>query len=149
MTRHDTITFARTYPVDTALLWRAWTDPEARAAWASPAPQVQVEFLSADCRPGGTEVSICRAPGMDDIRAEVARISVEAPLRTVSTESVIQRDILQSVALITAEITGVTDGATLKLTVQLASIAGDMAPGYREGFSAALGNIAGWLADRA
>ncbi len=144
--RHETLTFARHFPASPQRLWRAWTDPAARAIWAAPAPQVSIEFLRADTRTGGQETSICRAPGMADIHAEVRWLLVRSPDCTVNTEAITQDGSLQSLALVTAEIGGSDDDAHLGLTVQLVSLAGDMAAGYRDGFTAALGNIGDYLA---
>ncbi len=69
--RFATLTFERVVAAPVATLWQAWTAPSARAIWAPPNPDVTVEFLEADTRVGGREVSICRAAGYPDIRVEV------------------------------------------------------------------------------
>jgi uncharacterized protein YndB with AHSA1/START domain len=55
-----------------SVLWQAWTAPAARAVWAAPAPApaVTVEFLEADTRVGGREVSLCKVEGQSDIRCD-------------------------------------------------------------------------------
>ena len=55
-----------------SVLWQAWTAPAARAVWAAPTPSVTVEFLEADTRVGGREVSLCKVKGQPDIRCENA-----------------------------------------------------------------------------
>jgi uncharacterized protein YndB with AHSA1/START domain len=57
--RFATLTFERDVAAPLSVLWQAWTAPAARAVWAAPAPSVTVEFLEADTRVGGREVSLC------------------------------------------------------------------------------------------
>ena len=61
--RFATLTFERAVSAPVAILWQAWTAPAARAVWAAPAPAVTVEFLEADTRVGGREVSLCKVDG--------------------------------------------------------------------------------------
>ena len=56
--RFATLTFERRLAAPVAIVWEAWTAPAARALWAAPAPSVTVEFLEADTRVGGREVSL-------------------------------------------------------------------------------------------
>lgn len=146
MSRFATLTFPRTVAAPPALVWQVWTDPRARAEWAPPAPGVTVDFLCADTRPGGREVSICRAPGQPEIRCEVGWITVE-PLLSVNTESILVAGRLLSVALVTARAEPQDKQTLLTVTVQLASLAEDMEGGYRVGFPAGLANLSA-LAER-
>ena len=66
-----TLTFERDVAAPLAVLWQAWTAPAARAVWAAPTPSVTVEFLEADTKVGGREISLCRVEGQLDIRCEV------------------------------------------------------------------------------
>ena len=146
MTGFATLTFPRPVAAPPALVWQVWTDPAARAQWAPPAPGVTVEFLTADTRPGGREVSICRVAGEPDIRCDIGWIAVD-PLRSVNTEAISCEGRLLSVALVTAEAVAEGAGTLLTVTVQLASLAEDMEPGYRAGFPAGLANLSA-LAER-
>ncbi|WP_254554195.1 hypothetical protein, partial [Salmonella enterica] len=51
--------------------------------------------------------------------------------------------VAQSAALVTADFSGSDARSRLAVTVQLSSLAADMAAGYRQGFDAGLGNLAG------
>jgi uncharacterized protein YndB with AHSA1/START domain len=144
---HETLTFHRRLSATPLQVWLAWTDPGLRALWAAPNPSVTVDVLSAETRPGGREVSICRVAGEPDIRCEVGWIAVAASRRTVNSEVVSAGDVLLSASLVTAEIGEDADGSDLRVTVQLASLAGDMAPGYRTGFGAGLDNLGVTAAD--
>ena len=68
--RFATIAFERDVAAPMTVLWEAWTAPAARAVWASPSPSVTVEFLEADTRVGGREISLCKVEGQPDIRCE-------------------------------------------------------------------------------
>lgn len=138
-----TLTFERAIAAPPSIVWRVWTDPTARAIWASPSPAVVVEFLEADTRVGGREISLCKAEGQPDIRAECGWLALQAPARSINYEVVSCEGVTQSAALATAEISGGEEGSRLVVTVQLSSLARDMAAGYRQGFNAALENLDG------
>lgn len=138
-----TLTFERQVAAPAATLWQVWTAPAARAVWAAPAPTVTVEFLEADTRVGGREVSLCKVAGQADIRCEVGWLVVEPERRSVNSEVITAQGETQSAALVTAEITAAGEGSRLAVTVQLSSLAADMAPGYRQGFGAGMDNLAG------
>ncbi|UDQ89258.1 SRPBCC domain-containing protein [Xanthobacter autotrophicus] len=141
--RFATLTFTREVAAPLATLWQAWTAPAARAVWAAPTPAVTVEFLEADTRVGGREVLLCKVVGAPDIRCECGWLAITPAARSVNYEVVSTSGETQSAALVTADFSG--DGARSRLvvTVQLSSLAGDMEAGYRQGFDAGLGNLAG------
>lgn len=136
-----TLTFDRTIAADPATVWQAWTAPAARALWSAPSPDVTVDYLSADPRVGGTEVSVCRVAGHPDIRCEVGWLAMDAGKRAVNYEVVGSEGITQSAALVTATISAEGEGSRLSLTVQLSNLSQDMADGYRAGFGAGLSNL--------
>ena len=76
--RFATLTFERDVAAPLSVLWQAWTAPAARAVWAAPTPSVTVEFLEADTRVGGREVSLCKVEGQPDIRCEVRLAGIAA-----------------------------------------------------------------------
>lgn len=136
-----TLTFDRTIAADPATVWQAWTAPAARALWSAPSPDVTVDYLSADPRVGGIEVSVCRVAGHPDIRCEVGWLAMEAGKRAVNYEVVEREGITQSAALVTATISAEGAGSRLGLTVQLSNLSQDMVDGYRAGFGAGLSNL--------
>lgn len=141
--RFATLAFTRDVAAPPGVLWQAWTAPAARAVWAAPTPAVTVEFLEADTRAGGREISLCKVQGQPDIRCECGWLVLEPGRRSVNSEVVAVAGVPQSAALVTADLAGTTDGSRLTVTVQLASLAADMEAGYREGFGAGLDNLAG------
>lgn len=141
--RFAMLTFEREVAVPLPVLWQAWTAPAARAAWAPPTPSVKVEFLEADTRVGGREVSLCKVEGQPDIRSECGWLELEPGARSVNYEVITSEGKTLSAALVTADLAGTNEGSKLTVTVQLSSLAMDMESGYRQGFDAGLSNLAG------
>lgn len=141
--RFATLTFERTVAAPLATVWEAWTAPAARAVWAAPSSKVTVEYLEADTRVGGREVSLCKVDGHPDIRCECSWLALQAPLSSVNSEVISSEGVTQSVALVTAHLSGTHKRSRLVVTVQLSSLAENMEDGYREGFGAGLNNLAG------
>lgn len=140
--RFATLTFERKVSAPVATLFAAWTSPAARAVWASPAPAVTVEFLESASRVGGREVSLCKVFGQPDIRVEAGWLDLVDALRTVGYEVVSQEGRRQSAALVTADFADEGAESRIAVTVQLSSLAADMAAGYRQGFDAGIANLA-------
>lgn len=141
--RFATLIFEREVAAPASALWLAWTDPAARAVWASPSPSVTVEFIEADTRVGGREISLCKVKGQPDIRCENGWLVLQPPARSVNYEVISCEGATQSAALVTADISGSGERSRLVVTVQLSSLAEDMAEGYRQGFNAGLDNLSG------
>jgi uncharacterized protein YndB with AHSA1/START domain len=141
--RFATLTFEREVSAPIATLWQAWTVPAARAIWAAPSPGVTMEIAEADTRVGGREVSICKAAGQPDIRCDVGWLELQATARSVNYEVISAEGVTRSAALVTADFADTGAGSRVVVTVQLSSLAEDMAAGYRQGFGAGLGNLAG------
>ncbi|WP_104492330.1 SRPBCC family protein [Paracoccus denitrificans] len=143
MSRFATLNFERQVAAPVATLWQAWTAPAARAVWAAPVPSVAVEFLEADTRVGGREVSLCKAEGQPVIRCECGWLELQPGQRSVNHEVVWSEGVARSAALVTADFLPDGVGSRLAVTVQLSSLEGDMEASYRQGFDAGLDNLAG------
>jgi uncharacterized protein YndB with AHSA1/START domain len=141
--RFATLTFEREVAAPLSTLWQVWTAPAARALWSAPSPSVTVEFLEADTRVGGCEVSLCKVEGQPDMCCECGWLALQPPVRSVNYEVVSSDDVTQSAALVTADLSGDEARSRLVVTVQLSSLAEDMAAGYRQGFDAGLDNLVG------
>ncbi|GLR54275.1 SRPBCC domain-containing protein [Shinella yambaruensis] len=139
--RFATLTFERTVAVPLPVLWQAWAAPAARAVWSAPTPSVTVEFLEADTRVGGREISLCKVEGQPDIRCECGWLELQPGLRSVNYETVSCGGVTQSAALVTADFSGTDEGSRVIVTVQLSSLAENMEAGYRQGFNAGLDNL--------
>jgi uncharacterized protein YndB with AHSA1/START domain len=141
--RFATLTFEREVAASASVLWEAWTAPAARAIWAAPTPAVTVEFLEADTRVGGREISLCNVEGQPNIRCECGWLELQPPVCSVNYEVISSEGLTQSAALVTADISGTGERSRLVVTVQLSSLAEDMKAGYQQGFGAGLDNLAG------
>jgi uncharacterized protein YndB with AHSA1/START domain len=141
--RFATLRFERQVAAPVPTLWQAWTEPAARALWASPAPSVDWELIEADSRVGGRELWLRKVEKEPDIRCEVGWLALKPGERSVNTGLVSSDGVTRSAALVTAEMAGVGEGSRLTVTVQLVSLAEDMEPVYRQGFGAGLDNLAG------
>ena len=141
--RFATLTFERQVAAPVATLWQVWTAPAARAVWSAPSPRVTVEYLEADPRVGGREISLCRVDGQPDIRCDAGWLVMQPGQRSVTYEVISSEGVTMSAALVTADLAAEDDGSLLTVTVQLSSLAEDMAAGYRQGFDAGLANLAG------
>jgi uncharacterized protein YndB with AHSA1/START domain len=102
-----------------------------------------VDCLEAGTRVGGREVSLCRVDGQPDIRCDAGWLVLQPDRRCVSFEVISSEGVSRSAALVTADLAATGDGSRLTVTVQLSSLAEDMAVGYRQGFDAGLANLAG------
>jgi uncharacterized protein YndB with AHSA1/START domain len=138
-----TLSFERAVPAPVATLWQAWTAPAARAVWAAPAPEVEVEFLEADTRVGGREVSLCKVAGRPDIRCEGGWLELRPEVCSVGYEVISSEGVTCSAALVTADFAATGAGSRVTVTVQLSSLAEDMEASYRQGFGAGLDHLAG------
>lgn len=138
-----TLTFERTIAAPVSALWQAWTAPAARAVWASPSPSVTVEFLEADTKIGGREVSLCKVQGQPDISCEVGWLVLQPAVRSVNYEVISSEGATRSTALVTADFADLGERSRLVVTVQLSSLSADMEAGYRQGFGAGLDNLTG------
>jgi uncharacterized protein YndB with AHSA1/START domain len=141
--RFATLTFKRDVAAPSSVLWQAWTAPAARAVWATPMPSVTVEFLEADTRVGGREISLCKLEGQPDIRCEIGWLELQPEVCSVNYEVISSEGATQSAALVTADLSDAGERSRLVVTVQLSSLAEDMEAGYRQGFGAGLDNLAG------
>ena len=136
-----TLHFERVVDAPSGTLWELWTAPAARAIWASPARDVRVEFLEAQTRVGGRQISSCRVDGSADMRCEAGWLDLVHGSRTVNYEVVSQGGVNRSAALVTATISGSGETSRLHVTVQLSSLEANLEAGYREGFGATLDNL--------
>ena len=106
--RFATLTFERDVAAPSSVLWQAWTAPAARAVWAAPTPSVTVEFLEAETRAGGREVSLCKVDGQPDIRCENGWLELQPERCSVNYEVISSEGVTRSAALVTADISSGT-----------------------------------------
>lgn len=137
-----TLHFERDVTAPLTSLWKAWTAPAARAVWSAPDPLTTVDIIESETRVGSRELSICKVAGQPDTLCECGWLDLRDEQRSVHYEIVSTGDERQSAALVTASFSGDGDRSKISVTVQLASLARDMADEYREGFAGGLANLA-------
>jgi uncharacterized protein YndB with AHSA1/START domain len=142
MDRFATLTFDRQVAAPLETLWRAWVTPGARALWSAPSPEVTVDYLAHATRVGERETSLCKVEGQPVVTVEAGWLELAANARSVNYEVVSAEGATLSAALVTADFRAVEAGSQITLTVQLSSLAEDMADGYRHGFGGGLANLA-------
>lgn len=136
-----TLSFERQIAAPVQTLWEVWTAPAARALWSAPSPEVTVEYLQAERGVGGRERSLCKVAGASVVEVEGIWLALEPGKRTVNSEVVCCQGQTLSAALVTADFAAQDDGSRITVTVQLSSLAQDMADGYRHGFGGGLANL--------
>jgi uncharacterized protein YndB with AHSA1/START domain len=145
--RFATLTFERRVAAPVGTLWHAWLAPAARALWAAPNANVTVEFIETSTEVGGREVSLCKAKGYPDIRAEVRWLHLNPGHCAVNSEVITSTSGTDGVALVTADFVPDGEGSRIVLTVQLSAMAKGMEDGYRQGYDAGVANL-GAVAER-
>ena len=132
----------RVYEADRSRVFAAWADPKARCRWAPPSKDQAIEYLEADFRTGGCDVSKCGPSGDLSIRVEARYLDIVPDRRIVFSEVVESGGARLSVSLITVEFETGGDGTRLTLTDQIAALDGaDMVSGSKAGLAAALDNL--------
>lgn len=142
MDRFATLTFDRHVPAPLETLWQVWVTPGARALWSAPTPEVTVEYLSHATTVGERETSLCKVEGEPVVTVEAGWLDLHPNARSVNYELVSSEGIPMSAALVTADFAATDRGSRITVTVQLSSLAQDMAEGYRHGFGGGLANLA-------
>ncbi|WP_136659430.1 SRPBCC domain-containing protein [Nitratireductor sp. XY-223] len=146
---HETIAIERSFAAAPDRLFAAFADPRARERWSAPNADVEIRILQSDLRTGGSETARCGpAGGPLNWEMRVAYHLVEPPSVISFSEELWDGEQLLTVALITFDIAGAENGGSLlRLTDQVTSFAGeDALQGHRDGYAAALQNLAASLA---
>lgn len=144
---HETIAIERTFDHPVADVFAAWADPAIRAAWSPPAPGHVVIYDQAAFSVGGSDRSRCGPAADPDVDVEARYLSIVQDGRIVFSEVISHGGRQLSASLVSASFAGIGGRTRFALTVQIASFAGPgIVDGNRQGWAAALGNLADHLA---
>ena len=139
--RFATLTFEHEVAAPVETLWQAWVTPGARALWSAPSPEVTVAYLSHATHPGEREVSLCKVAGEPDVQVEALWLDLAESQHSLHVETVTCAGVTLCAALVTADFATRDAGSQITVTVQLSSLARDMADSYRAGFGGGLANL--------
>lgn len=140
---HATLIMERTYKATPARVFAAWESVEARLRWSAPNDGTKIVYDKSEFREGGVDVSRCLEAGKPDFIATVHYLAIDRDRRLVFAESVEHGDRRMSAALISVEMTPKGAETHMLLTLQIASFDdANMEAGYREGWTAAIDNLA-------
>lgn len=145
---HDTFVIERTYPSSPARVYRALTDPEAKAQWFLPPDDWQVSGYRFESRVGGTEHVESRPPGEEPHVYDALYHELVADRRVIYSYDMRQGERHLSVSLTTIELDPVEGGTRLVFTEQGAYLDGDpaSASARAEGSQHLLDNLGSALA---
>jgi uncharacterized protein YndB with AHSA1/START domain len=124
---HDTFVIERTYPSPPSKVFRALTDPTAKAQWFLPPGDWEASGYRFDCRVGGSEHLESRPPGQEPHIYDAIYHDVVGDRRLVFAYDMHQGDRHLSASLTTIELFPVNDGTRLTFTEQGAFLDGDPA----------------------
>ncbi len=124
---HDTFVIERTYPSPPSKVFRALTDPEAKAAWFLAPGDWKASGYRFDCRVGGTEHVESRPPGGEPHIYDAVYHEVLPDQRVVFSYDMHLGERHLSVSLTTIELAPVESGTRLIFTEQGAFLDGDPA----------------------
>jgi uncharacterized protein YndB with AHSA1/START domain len=122
---HDTFTIERTYPSSPSRVFRALTEPAAKAQWFLPPGDWTASNYRFDCRVGGTEHLESRPPGGEPHVYDAVYHDVFADQRVVFSYDMHLGDRHLSVSLTTIELVPVEGGTRVTFTEQGAFLDGD------------------------
>lgn len=143
---HETLTFERRFRCAPSCLFEAYANPREREAWTSMGSGEVVRIERSDLRTGGSELARCGSEDELPWTMETAYHVVEPDRTIVFTEVLKEGTRVLTVALVTFAISEEGDGCRLDLTDQVTSFVGkDGVAGHREGYTRAIGNLAGMV----
>jgi uncharacterized protein YndB with AHSA1/START domain len=145
---HETIQLKQEFSALPDRVFRAFVDVEERQKWSAPSDATAVLIDHSDVRTGGSEATRCGSKDNLRFRTEVHYHLVEENRTICFAETLFEGDKVLMAALVTFDFGKGDDGGTLlTLTDQITSFVGpEGIEGHRQGFAAALGNLALLLA---
>lgn len=122
---HDTFVLERTYPASPSSVFRALSDPGAKAQWFLPPGDWIASDYHFDCRVGGTEHLESRPPDQEPHVYDAVYHDVLADERLVFSYDMRLGQRLMSVSLTSIELQPAEGGTRLTFTEQGTFLGGD------------------------
>ncbi len=146
---HATLTLERSLKASPAKVWNAYADPEARAVWGVPSPDINMSYQEADFRPGGRDLCVCGPGPAEGVTVEALYHAITPEAQIVSTEIIGMPGAPEAISLVTTQMAAADGGTQITVTIQVTSLAGpEMEAELRGGWEAALANLAAYAEGR-
>jgi uncharacterized protein YndB with AHSA1/START domain len=137
----------RRFDASPAIVFAAFVDPALVQRWFRPGPEVGLDVLAYDFRPGGAYRFAYRNPGAEIMHVNGVFEAIEAPSRIVFSWNIEPPDEHAGVRS-EVRISIMEDGAGAQLLIQHVKLARPGAPErHREGWRGALDGLAELLAE--
>ncbi len=124
VTEHATFVIERTYPVEPARVFAAWSDPVSKTRWFSPPANWAKSEHDLDFSVGGREHLSVRPPGQPPHAFDARYHDIEKDRRIVFTYEMKVAGVTISVSVSTVEFAAAGDGTALRLTEQVVFLDG-------------------------
>lgn len=149
MADYKTLTLDREIACTPERLFHVMTDRKLRAVWSGPDDDTVVIIDEFDCRPGGREVTRCGPKEAPEFNT-IGQFHVVSPDFLCFSETLIIGGETLSVSLCSQEIAASGSGCSLRVTLQITSLAGpDLFDDYGAGWGGALDKLATLAAEAA
>ncbi len=141
MADYETLTLDREIACTAERLFHVMTDRILRAVWSGPDDESVVIIDTFDCRPGGREETRCGPKDAPQFNT-TSLFHVVTPAFMSFTETLVVGGEMISISLCGKEISENARGCSLRVTLQITSLAGpEVFDEYRNGWSAALDKL--------
>lgn len=142
MADFETLILERDIACSPERLFQVITDRASRQKWSAPNDDSVVIIDEYDCRAGGQEKTRCGPKEAPEFNT-IGLFHVVTPDFLSFTETLVVAGQTVSISLCSHEISKSKTGSALRVTLQIASLAGsDLFRDYNNGWSAALDNLA-------
>ncbi len=142
MADFETLTLERDINCSPDHLFKVMTDRDTRQKWSTPDNDSVVIIDEYDCRDGGHERTRCGPKEAPEFNT-IGQFHIVTPEFFSFTETLVVAGQTMSISLCSHEISKSKTGSALRVTLQITSLVGrDLFNDYRDGWSAALDNLA-------
>lgn len=144
--RHDTLTLRRRLSHAPSAVFAAFADPQARAIWAPPSPDMNMRYTEASFEVGGRDLCVCGTGPAEGVTVDTLYHVIETDARILFSEAIGMPGTPEAVSLVTVTMTPTDSGTTLSVVIQIADLSGgSMIPEVKGGWTASLGNLETYL----
>ena len=139
---HKTTILEKTIDAPLAQVFDAFVDPEKKAQWNSPSPEVEIKLEEATFSEGGREVALCLAGGETVAKVTAYYHDIVQDGRIVFTEIIEGAETREGISLVSIQFEPHLNGTKLTATLQIAALNGSgLEEEIKEGWAAALDSL--------